>query len=1154
MLIQPLRAVAPLALREPEIPGRTEPQLPDGSWGINRAAALDNFPGKGLKVHILPWANMSRGDKVELLFDNGKVDQHTLTQDSEVNERVTLWVAPGRIASGAHTLGYIVTRLSQLPEPFAPAVQLHVKLELPGGQDLDPEDGAHSELFQYIDPELVAGGIDKDTAAQGVDVTIKAKPGRPAKPVYPNIAVGDVVTLSWGGVLVRSAPVTQAQVDDPDANPLTVHVSEAVILEAGDSGPEGLAVTFTLHDRVDNAAEDWCRETRIVVDTGHSRLGAPIVKEAVNNTLDLDALGDADATVQIIALAPDFKLGDVIVAVLKGTTLEGEAVAVEVRGQPLANLPSIVELKVPNLKVRDLAKTQAIFSYRVERGGSPDLLSKGRFVNLVGEPKRLAAPVAEDAQDGALDPDLPVVRVRIPYDPLIQEGMAIELKWLGTRPDTTTYDPVLDWYFPSKAEADDPAGFTVTVEGRHLKTLEGGTLDLSYNLLADDNGTIVSRGSLHAALLNVGAPQLELVKPTVLGEKDGALEPKDLAGGTSAVTCPNPLATPTKPMDVVTWQLRDAAGGVLHEDSKTLNALSAGKDVVFTLSAAFVQQHFEARRGETLTASYSIRRAETGKVSYSNPLTFLIGQPISLDPPTLDSVKGSPSGVEVPDGSLIVETSVVLSGTASKGQKVDVLDGVTSKGQATADAATGRWTLTVSGLSAAVHTFTAKAMYGDGLVSTPRSFTVVALIKPTLSNVLDANNVEVPEGTSTVSTTLKLRGTASKGQKVEIFDGNGSTAVSKGTVTAHATTGAWELSITVPVGGRRLYAKSLYHSTATYSNVRLLTVVTSVAPTITSVKDPKGVEIANGGITVATSVTLTGTAAKGLKVEVFDGTVSKGQVTANATSGVWTLTVSGLSVAAHRFTAKALYGASPVSAARTLTVTAATAPTITSVKDPKGVDIPHDGMTLETSVTLTGAAAKGQKVEVFDGNVSKGEVTANATSGVWTLTASGLSVAAHSFTAKARYGTEPVSDSRTFKVVRWVSGSENWETEPHGTFAAGQSKRCQSGLTFYVKSVPNPLYYGVILWKESPKYMSVTYYATVELTFDGIIKNFNYEYIYYNAATISFFNLDGAVKEITLSPSGSSFRPGSHTDQAGLSKIVIKDIRGGVDLDNLRWS
>ncbi|RON45625.1 hypothetical protein BK665_29905, partial [Pseudomonas frederiksbergensis] len=95
---------------------------------------------------------------------------------------------------------------------------------------------------------------------------------------------------------------------------------------------------------------------------------------------------------------------------------------------------------------------------------------------------------------------------------------------------------------------------------------------------------------------------------------------------------------------------------------------------------------------------------------------------------------------------------------------------------------------------------------------------------------------------------------------------------------------------------------------------------------------PSGVEIANGGITVETAVVLTGAAAKGQKVQIFDGTVSKGEATADATTGIWTLTVSGLTVAAHIFTAKALYGSGATSAARTLTVTAATAPTITSVK------------------------------------------------------------------------------------------------------------------------------------------------------------------------------------------------------------------------------
>jgi hypothetical protein len=93
---------------------------------------------------------------------------------------------------------------------------------------------------------------------------------------------------------------------------------------------------------------------------------------------------------------------------------------------------------------------------------------------------------------------------------------------------------------------------------------------------------------------------------------------------------------------------------------------------------------------------------------------------------------------------------------------------------------------------------------------------------------------------------------------------------------------------------------------------------------LTSVKgSPSGVEIPQAGVTVETAVILSGVAAKGQKVEVFDGTGSKGQATANATTGVWTMLVSALTVAAHSFTAKALYGSGAVSAARTLTVTAA---------------------------------------------------------------------------------------------------------------------------------------------------------------------------------------------------------------------------------------
>jgi hypothetical protein len=193
---------------------------------------------------------------------------------------------------------------------------------------------------------------------------------------------------------------------------------------------------------------------------------------------------------------------------------------------------------------------------------------------------------------------------------------------------------------------------------------------------------------------------------------------------------------------------------------------------------------------------------------------------------------------------------------------------------------------------------------------------------PKLSSVLDDKGMEVPDRQATISTTLKLKGTASVGQKVEIFEGNGPSHISKGVATASTTTGTWELSITVAVGARRLYAGSLYTSSPQWSNVRTLTVTATTAPTLTSVKGSQsGVEIPQNGTTVETAVTLSGVAAKGQQVEIFDVATSVGKATADPVTGIWELPVTGLSVAAYSFKAKALYAPGAESTPpRTLTV------------------------------------------------------------------------------------------------------------------------------------------------------------------------------------------------------------------------------------------
>ncbi|MNQ86412.1 hypothetical protein D3C85_1016050 [compost metagenome] len=241
---------------------------------------------------------------------------------------------------------------------------------------------------------------------------------------------------------------------------------------------------------------------------------------------------------------------------------------------------------------------------------------------------------------------------------------------------------------------------------------------------------------------------------------------------------------------------------------------------------------------------------------------------------------------------------------------------------------------------------------------------------------------------------------------------------SKGKATAHLTTGIWTHPMTgLSLAAHSFTAKALYGSGQVSTPPRTLTVTAVAAPTITKAEDSKGDEIPQNGTTVDTAVTLTGTASKGQQVEVFDGTTSKGKATANVTTGIWTLTVSGLAVAAHSITAKALYGAGASSAARTFTVTAVVAPTITTVKgSPSNADIPANGYTVETAVVLTGTASKGQQVEVFDGTVSKGKATADTITGIWTLTITNLSVATHSFTAWAMYGSGQTSSPWTLTV------------------------------------------------------------------------------------------------------------------------------------------
>jgi hypothetical protein len=104
--------------------------------------------------------------------------------------------------------------------------------------------------------------------------------------------------------------------------------------------------------------------------------------------------------------------------------------------------------------------------------------------------------------------------------------------------------------------------------------------------------------------------------------------------------------------------------------------------------------------------------------------------------PTIDSIKGLPSNIEIPDNDDTVENSIILIGTAAKGQQVDVIEGDVSKGKPVASPTDGEWRLTLTELTKGRYTFVAKAQYADNPTSQPRSLTVHQPLQIDQSNMI----------------------------------------------------------------------------------------------------------------------------------------------------------------------------------------------------------------------------------------------------------------------------------------------------------------------------------------------------------------------------------------------------------------------------------
>ncbi len=372
------------------------------------------------------------------------------------------------------------------------------------------------------------------------------------------------------------------------------------------------------------------------------------------------------------------------------------------------------------------------------------------------------------------------------------------------------------------------------------------------------------------------------------------------------------------------------------------------------------------------------------------------------------------SGASTDDGQ------PTFTGTAEPNALITLYDGATVIGTAQADG-TGAWTVTPTApLGQGSHTLSVTATDAVGNEGPGAGFTLVidnaGPAAPVIAEIAD--NVGLPQGPIapggiTDDTQPTLTGTAEANSTVSIY----SNGVLLGSAGANGT-GAWTFTPTAPLaqGSNSIIvvATDAAGNIGTPSEPYLLTVdsVVPTTPVFTSGFDNVGLvqgSLATGASTDDTLPVLSGTADPNAVVSILLGGAFVTTVTADP-FGVWSYTPSAaLGNGTYSFTATVTNAAgvpSATSAPFVLTISTAppAAPSIVSAADNVGrfQDPLSDGaFTDDVLPVLSGTAAIGSTVTVYDNGVAVGVATMDG-SGGWTFSpTSALSEGAHVFTATA---------------------------------------------------------------------------------------------------------------------------------------------------------
>ena len=531
-----------------------------GGIGVGVTSSVD-----GLLLLCEPYTHMREADIIDIyLYEpgggNAPIFRHILSAE-EVNENVIIIVPPEKIRAGWFEIYYTVTHSDSGILDRSDVTHLWIKLDVPGGYDPAPHTPNINERLKIpvLPASIIYNGVSTTEAKKGVPVTISA---------YENMRVRDRINLSWGGV-ITSHSVTESEVN----NSIIIKVDEATILRAGDS--DHLLVYYEIRDEVNNSSK-FSPDQAISVDVAGNRLSAPVIKEAVNNSIDLNKLNKGSVTVQVWASPADFSLNDSVWLQLSGRNSAGDEVYREAYLTVTA-LPSTIEFAIAWEDVAAFAEGYFIASYTLIKSSDDSRIPSRKIsVTVKGTlPSQLPAPEVAEAVANNLDGSLDLATVIIPAFSAMVPGAEILLFWRGVTAGGDSYNHIET---VNIVAANTPV--SVIINKSAIQILSGGTVNVYYQFTSADGVATISDKTIFNVIQSLPAP---VISNTV----DDVLNPNDIITGVTVTVPPWPSMAGGDRIDLH-WKAVSDDGTV--SDWLKISAIAVGKPVKFIVSKADVEK------------------------------------------------------------------------------------------------------------------------------------------------------------------------------------------------------------------------------------------------------------------------------------------------------------------------------------------------------------------------------------------------------------------------------------------------------------------------------------------------------------------------------------------------------------------------------------